>query len=62
MADREEIYEVRYHRNAADVDYVVLDIRYDDCAQTREAYRLAGYTVFAEYERLIVILQAPSEP
>lgn len=60
MADREQIYEVRYHKNAADVDYVVLDIRYDDCAETIEAYRDHGYTTFAEHEKLIVILQSPT--
>ena len=58
MADREEIYEVRYHENKPDVDYVVLDIRSDDCEEVRNAYRHAGYTVFAEHEGLIVILQS----
>ena len=59
MADRGEIYEVRYHKNATDVDYVVLDVRYDDCEGVRDAYCSAGYTVFSEHEGLIVILQSP---
>ncbi len=60
MADREEIYEVRYHKNATDVDYVVLDVRYEDCEEVRDAYCSAGYTVFSEHPGLIVILQSPS--
>lgn len=60
MADREEIYEVRYHKNATDVDYVVLDVRFEDCEKERAAYARAGYTVYAEHEGLIVILQSPT--
>lgn len=61
VADRDEIYEVRYHENAPDVDYVVLDVRFDACEATRRAYDRHGYTLFAEYDGLIVILQRPAD-
>ena len=56
IADRDEIYEVFYHGNADDVDYIVLDIRGSvDREQIRDFIR-QGYHVEKEYEKLILIL------
>lgn len=57
MADRDEIYEVNYHENKPDVDFVVLDIRSNNQIKTQLAYLNEGYTVWAEYEDLILILK-----
>ncbi len=56
LADRDEIYEVRYHGTEPDVDYVVLDARYDDYKKVKLAYLVQGYTVTTELPDLIVIL------
>ncbi|MBQ1229442.1 MAG: DUF2079 domain-containing protein [Clostridia bacterium] len=56
VADRDEVYEVRYHQNKPDVDFVVLDIRSDAQSKVVNAYLREGYTVYAEHEGLILIL------
>ena len=56
VADRDEVYEVRYHQNKPDVDFVVLDIRSDAQSKVVNAYLRQGYTVYAEHEGLILIL------
>lgn len=57
VADRDEVYEVRYHENKPDVDFVVLDVRSDAQSKVVNAYLKHGYTVYAEHEGLILILQ-----
>ena len=61
VADRDVIYELNYHGDAADVDFVVLDLRYNNAAlgKHRAAYLRQGYTVWATYDGLIEILCAP---
>jgi uncharacterized membrane protein len=63
VADRDEIYELNYHGDVADVDFVVLDLRYADntLAAHRRAYLRQGYTVFETYDGLIEILAAPKK-
>ncbi len=56
VADHDEVYEVGYHGNKADVDFVVLDKRYF-YYDTEAAYLSQGYTVYGDYEDLILILQ-----
>lgn len=56
VADRDEVYDVRYHGNKPDVDFVVLDIRSDAQTKVINAYLREGYTVYAEHKGLILIL------
>lgn len=60
VADHDEVYEVAYHNNVADVDFVVLDKR-DGYQSTKHAYLAQGYTVFGDYDDLILILQRGGE-
>lgn len=57
VADRDVVYEVGYHGNEPDVDFVILDLRYDSYQKALNAYLAHGYTLYAEYEGLILILQ-----
>ena len=57
VADRDVVYEVGYHDNKPDVDYVILDLRYSSYQKALDAYLAHGYTLYAEYEGLILILQ-----
>ena len=61
VADRDVVYEIGYHKDKPDVDYVVIDARYMDnsARQHMKAYTDAGYTVHEEHEGLIVILKSP---
>lgn len=59
IADRKEIYEVAYHNNVADVDYVVLDTRYKGYQEAQSAYRSQGYTI-ERREAGIIILKKPT--
>lgn len=62
LADRDEIYEVYYHKNKADIEYVVLDARYTtDFQKFYAAYTALGYTVVAELDNRIVVLKQPVE-
>ncbi len=59
VADRDTVYEIDYHGNAADVDYVVFDLRYTSQSEllTRKtAYFRMGYTVHQEIDGLLLIL------
>ncbi len=63
VADRDVIYEINYHGDKPDVDYVVFDIRYglDKTAENhKNAYLEHGYTVWEEHEGKILILKSPS--
>lgn len=55
IADREEIYELAYHGNKPDVDYVVIDARYSGWEKYRAAYLAHGYTVVSS--GLIVVMK-----
>ncbi len=57
MADREEIYELKYHENEGDVDYVVFDARSAVDKKQLNAYLDQGYVVKEEHEKLLLILQ-----
>ncbi len=62
IADRDEIYEVFYHQNKPDVEYVVLDARYAaDYEKFYAAYTAQGYTVVDQLDNRIVILKQPTE-
>ena len=55
IADREEIYELAYHGNKPDVDYVVIDARYSGWEKYRAAYQAHGYSVVSS--GLIVVMK-----
>lgn len=57
IADRDVIYEVKYHGDAPDIDYVVLDMRYKSYLDTMQAYLDQGYAVSSQLEELIVVLK-----
>ena len=62
IADRDEIYEVFYHKNKPDVEYVVLDARYTaDYEKFFAAYTEQGYTVVDRLDNRIVILKQPTQ-
>lgn len=57
IADRDVIYEVKYHKNEPDVDYVVLDMRYKSYEDAMEAYLAQGYVISDELIGKILVLQ-----
>ena len=57
IADRREIYELYYHGNAGDVDYVVLDGRSPVDQKQLEAFLQKGYMVWQEHEGLLTVLK-----
>ena len=57
IADREVIYEVGYHNDLPDVDYVVLDARYAGWEEHAQAYLDQGYEYQTVEENMIVILK-----
>ena len=63
VADRDEIYEINYHGDKPDVDFVVFDCtsgRFDSKAQAhRDAYLAQGYSVYEEHQGLLLILEKP---
>ena len=62
IADRDEIYEVYYHKNKPDIEYVVLDARYTtDFEKFYTIYTDLGYTVAARLDNRIVVLKQPTE-
>lgn len=60
VADHDEVYEIGYHGNKTDVDFVVIDKRYF-YYDTEAAYLSKGYTVYGDYDNLILVLQKGSE-
>ncbi len=61
IADRDEIYEVHYHKigtpDSVYTDYVVIDMRYSNGWSFYDEYMaLDVYTVYKEYDGLITIL------
>ena len=61
IASRDEIYEVNYHENKPDIEYVVLDARYASHKPYYEEYIKLGYTVFAKLDKRIIVLKQPVE-
>ncbi len=61
LADRDEIFEVHYHKNQPDIEYVVLDARYASYEKFYLQYLRHSYTVVAELENRIIILKQPIE-
>ena len=61
LANRQEIYEVHYHQNKPDIEYVVLDARYASHQPFYKAYLELGYTVFANLDTRILVLKQPTE-
>ncbi len=63
VADREVIYQIDYHGDKTDIDYVVFDARsgyFDKKAKAhRDTYLANGYTVYEEHEGMILILKSP---
>ena len=57
LADRDEVYELKYHGNEPDVDYVVVDQRNSGDQKYVKAYLNKGYIVKEDHEKLILILQ-----
>lgn len=59
VADREYVYEIDYHEDKPDVDYVIFDDRWSSASDTKHkrAYLEQGYVVAEEYDGLIVILK-----
>jgi uncharacterized membrane protein len=62
LADREEIYELYYHGNEGDVDYVVFDARQSIDKKQLNSYLAQGYVIKEEYEGLLLILEKGNEP
>lgn len=61
IADRDEVYEVKYHDYKPDVDYVVLDMRYKASYEDAlDAYLAHGYTVTAVHDNLITVMGKPT--
>lgn len=60
LADRDEIYELESHGNEPDVDFVVIDLRYENQSYI-DAYTACGYTLYAEHENMIKVLKAPEQ-
>jgi len=57
LADRAEIYELYYHNNVGDVDYVIFDARYGVNQEQLQAFTDQGYMVREEYAGMLLILQ-----
>lgn len=56
LADRDEIYEVYYHGNEGDVDYIIYDLRYKVDEKQYQAFVSQGYEVVEHIEGLITVL------
>ncbi len=62
IADRDVIYEIGYHKNKPDIDYVVIDARYSDWQQKANAYLVQGYELHFSEPGKLVILKKPVSP
>jgi uncharacterized membrane protein len=59
VADREYVYEIDYHNDQTDVDYVVFDIRYGISSEARQhmaAYLENGYEIHERHDGFVIIL------
>jgi len=57
LTNRKELYEIYYHGNKTDIDYVVLDMRYKDELDSLEYYLNNGYKIVIEEKDIISILK-----
>jgi len=57
LADRDEIYELKYHGGEADVDYVVIDMSRAYDQNQVNTYLNKGYVVTEFYEGKVMILE-----
>ena len=57
IADRREVYELYYHGNAGDVDYIVLDGRSSVDEKQLKTFLSQGYVIWQEHEGLLTVLK-----
>ena len=57
LADRDEVYELNYHANEGDVDFVVFDGRYSIDSDQYNAYLDQGYELWEDEDNFVVILK-----
>ena len=57
LSNRKYIYEIYYHENKLDIDYVVFDMRYEDELNSIDYYINNNYEIYIEKEGLILILK-----
>ena len=60
LADRDEIYELRYHGNEGDTDFVIFDARYTIDKEQLNAYLDQGYVIKEEHKGMLLILEKGS--
>ncbi len=58
MSDHDELYELSYHGDETDVDYVIFYYP-DNYKATKAAYLEAGYTVERELDNYLLVLKSP---
>lgn len=59
VADREYVYEITYHEDKPDVDYVIFDDRWQSSEDSlhKQMYLKQGYVIAEEHEGIIVIMK-----
>lgn len=57
LSQRTHIYEIDYHGNETDIEYVVFDLRYEKKTSAISYYQSKGYETFAFEEDLILVLK-----
>lgn len=57
VADRAEVYELKYHGDVGDTDYVIFDARYSIDKEQLNAYLDQGYVVKEEHKGMLLILE-----
>ena len=63
VADREYVYEIDYHGDKTDVDYVIFDARYSLSSSDKTHmynYVENGYEIYERHEGLVIILKKTS--
>lgn len=56
LADRDEVYDMDYHKGEGNVDYVIFDARSSISNRDLHIFLRQGYVVKEEYENLLLIL------
>ena len=57
LADRDEVYELYYHDDEADVDYVEFDIRNSINNTQLTAFLQKGYEIKENHPQMLIILE-----
>lgn len=57
IADRDEVYELKYHGNEGGVDYIIYDARYEIDKKQLQSFLDQGYKISEKHGDLILILQ-----